>query len=82
MITLFLYHVDLTDGGEGWSKGFTLAFHAGSDTHIFKTKSFSQNTVFKSIELFDRLEREKILTDSCELRRIPVMTVSFCIWKW
>ena len=51
---------------------FTFTFRPGSHTHIFKIKIFNQNSTFKSIELLDRSEREKILTDSCELWGILV----------
>ena len=60
MITLFLYHANLNDGGEVWGKCFTFILYLGSHTHISKTKFFNQNFTFKSIELLDRSEREKI----------------------
>ena len=79
MLTSFSYHVYLTDDGKGWGKSFTFAFRPGSHTHIFKTTIFNQNFTFKSIELLDRSEREKILTDSRELLGIPVAPIYCCI---
>ena len=62
-----IYLADLADDGKGEGKCFTFTLHTGSHTHIFKTKIFNQNSTLKSIELPDESEREKILTDSCEL---------------
>ena len=70
-----LYYVDLTDDGKGRGKSFTFAIHTGSHTHISKIKFFNQNSTLKSIELLDRSEKEKILTDSRELWGIRVTTV-------
>ena len=62
-----IYLADLADDGGGEEKCFTFTLHTGSHTHIFKTRIFNQNSTLKSIKSLDGLEREKILTDSCEL---------------
>ena len=72
---MVLYLADLADGGKVEGKYFTFTLHTGSHTHIFKTRIFNQNSTFKSIELLGRSEREKILTDSCELWGILVAPV-------
>ena len=74
--------VILGTDGEGWGRGITFVLYPGSHTHISKTKFFNQNSTFKFIELLDRPEKEKILTDSCELWGIPIAPVCCCIWKW
>ena len=63
-------------------KGVTVALYFGSHTHIFKIKIFNQNYTFKSLELLDESEKEKILTKSRELWGIPVAPVYCCISKW
>ena len=77
-----LYHVDLADGEKGWDKCFTFTLYLGSHTHIFKIKIFNQSSTFKSIELLDSSEKERVLTKSRELWGIPVTAVYYCIWKW
>ena len=67
---------------ERMGRGFTLTLYLGSHTHIFKIRIFNQNSTFKSIELLDGSEKEKVLTASCELWGIPVTPVYCCIWKW
>ena len=77
---MVLYLADLADGGKVEGKYFTFTLHTGSHTHIFKTRIFNQNHIFKSIELLDG--KEMALTKSREFWATPVATVCCCISKW
>ena len=79
---MVLYLADQADDGKVEGKCFTFTLHTGLHTHIFKTRIFNQNYIFKSIELLDGEEKERALTKSREFWGTPVATVCCCISKW